>query len=86
MELGKLMQMDYGWAEVRIFDQNADMVCDAIAGPSDLDIDIQPKDVSAKDNVTLVYEINEKEPRVVSKLTNILEKMGEELSALNWGE
>lgn len=58
LKLGKLMQMDYGWAEVRIYDREADMVCETTAGP-DFNVNIEPEDVSAEDNVTLVYEIAE---------------------------
>jgi uncharacterized protein YggE len=58
LKLGKLMQMDYGWAEVRIYDREASMVCGAPAMPA-FDADIEPEDVGAEDNVTLVYEIAE---------------------------
>ncbi len=58
VKLGKLVQMDYGWAEVHIYDRMASMVCEA-RSMRDLDADIDPADVHAEDNVTLVYEIDE---------------------------
>ena len=58
LKLGRLIQMDYGWAEVRIYDREASMVCAASAMP-DFDADIEPEDVSSEDSVTLVYEIAE---------------------------
>lgn len=58
VKLGKLMQIDYGWAEVRIYDREDTMMCAPSAMP-DFDADIEPDDVRAEDNVTLVYEIAE---------------------------
>jgi uncharacterized protein YggE len=57
--LGKLQQIDYGWAEVRIYDRDASMICDGVAEPiaPEYEPDIEPEDVAAEDNVTLVYEI-----------------------------
>jgi hypothetical protein len=58
LNLGNLMQMDYGWAEVRIYDRTANLLCESIAGPEDgYSADIEPEDIRAEDNVTLVYEI-----------------------------
>jgi uncharacterized protein YggE len=56
--LGKLQQIDYGWAEVRISNRVASMVCEGPASPPmEYDADIEPEDIIAEDNVTLVYEI-----------------------------
>ena len=57
--LGKLQQIDYGWVEVRISNHVADMLCE---GPEpstsmEYEADIEPEDIIAEDNVTLVYEI-----------------------------
>lgn len=59
VNLGKLIQMDYGWAEVRIYDREASMVCQASAETPQSEADIEPEDVTAEDTVTLVYEIAE---------------------------
>lgn len=58
--LGKLQQIDYGWAEVRIYDREANLACES-APPmsSNCDTDIEPEDVAAEDSVTLVYEMAE---------------------------
>ena len=54
--LGSLQQIDYGWAEVRIYEQDANLSC---PGPEALaaEADIDPQDVKAEDTVTLVYEV-----------------------------
>ncbi len=57
LKLGKIMQMDYGWAEVHIYDREVNMVCNAKAISDSADI--EPEDVNAEDNVTLVYEITD---------------------------
>lgn len=54
VRLGKLIQMDYGWAEVRIYEERESTV---LYAPSEPNFDIDPDDVEAEDNVTLVYEI-----------------------------
>ena len=56
VKLGKLVHMDYGWAEVQIYGRDASLVCEAAAMP-DFDADIEPEDVRAEDSVTLVYEM-----------------------------
>lgn len=53
--LGSLVQIDYGWTEVRIQTQDVGMCCESVSGT--LHADIQPQDVEANDTVTLVYEI-----------------------------
>jgi uncharacterized protein YggE len=58
VKLGKLVQVDYGWAEVQIYHRELSMAC-AGPPPSGFDADIEPEDVRAEDNVTLVYEIQE---------------------------
>lgn len=60
VKLGKLQQIDYGWSEVRIYDREASVLCEGDSPlPSCSEADIEPEDVSAEDNVTLVYEIEE---------------------------
>ncbi|MCC5850929.1 MAG: SIMPL domain-containing protein [Verrucomicrobia bacterium] len=56
VKLGSLVQMEYGWSEIHVYDRNATMLCEA-QFPADYDPDIEPRDVSAEDNVTLVFEI-----------------------------
>lgn len=58
--LGKLQQIDYGWAEVRIYDREASMLCEApspASAPPAYQADIEPENVVAEDKVTLVYEM-----------------------------
>jgi uncharacterized protein YggE len=55
--LGKLVEMDYGWAEVQIYNREASMLCESMAAGPGYDADIEPEDVAAVDNVTLVFEI-----------------------------
>jgi len=57
VKLGKLIQIDYGRAEVHIYEREASMVSKSLSTP-DYDVDIEPDDVSAGDSVTLVYEID----------------------------
>jgi uncharacterized protein len=59
VKLGPLQHIEYGWAEVRIQECEAELHCKATAAPSDHAPDIQPQDVAADDNVTLVYAIEE---------------------------
>jgi uncharacterized protein YggE len=57
--LGKLVQIDYGWAEVRIYDREASMLCEGPEAMLAFDAEIEPEDVAAEDSVTLVFEITE---------------------------
>jgi uncharacterized protein YggE len=57
--LGKLIQMDYGWAEVRIYDREASMFCGGPDAMLAYDAEIEPEDVAAEDSVTLAFEITE---------------------------
>jgi len=59
VKLGKLEHIDYGWAEVHVYDRQASMLCERMAAGPAYDADIQPEDVAAVDNVTLVFEIME---------------------------
>jgi uncharacterized protein YggE len=55
VRLGSLVQMDYGWVEVRVTtDEYLCAPCDDPLIPSP---DIEPGDVRAEDTVTLMYEI-----------------------------
>ena len=57
--LGKLVQMDYGWSEVRIYDRQASMLCEGPDAMMASGADIEPEDVAAEDSVTLVFQITE---------------------------
>lgn len=57
--LGQLQQIDYGWAEVRIYDREASMACCELSEKSNGAADIEPEDVAAEDNVTLVFAIED---------------------------
>ena len=57
LKLGKLMQMDYGWSEVHIYEHEDNFMCECLSAPMDYNADIDPEDVRAEDCVTLVYEI-----------------------------
>jgi uncharacterized protein len=59
LRLGQIQQVDYGWAEIRIYDWGIDMVCQSEPAPMQYEPDIKPEDIAAEDNVTLVYEITE---------------------------
>ena len=59
LKLGQIQQIDYGWAEIRVYDRAMDMVCPEPAAPMEYKPDIEPEEVAAEDNVTLVYEIME---------------------------
>ena len=55
VKLGKLMEMDYGHTEVHFYDHQEVSMC--MSESLSCDVDIEPQDVRAADNVTLVYEI-----------------------------
>ncbi len=59
VKLGKLLQIDYGWAEVRFHEYDVDMLCESAPALEQHAPDIEPEEVRASDNVTLVYEIEE---------------------------
>jgi uncharacterized protein len=59
VKLGKLIQMDYGRAEVHIYDHQANVLAEAPAHMAQYDVDIEPADVSAEDIVMLIYEITD---------------------------
>ena len=59
IKLGKLVEMDYGWSEVHIYNRRASMICESPSTTMFNCPDIEPEDVTAEDNVTLVYEILE---------------------------
>lgn len=56
VRLGKIEQIEYGWSEVHIYDQHVDAML-AASPPDQYGVDVEPEEVSAEDNVTLVYEI-----------------------------
>jgi hypothetical protein len=45
--------------EIRVYDRAIDMVCEQPSAHMDYEPDIEPEEVAAEDNVTLVYEILE---------------------------
>jgi uncharacterized protein YggE len=57
--LGKLQEIDYGGIEINFFNRAADVVCNEEIFSMKLNADIDPKDIIAESNVTLVYELNE---------------------------
>jgi uncharacterized protein YggE len=57
ISLGKLQQVDYGWAEVRIYGGEANMICECPKQMATYEADIEPDDVAGEDSVTLIYEI-----------------------------
>ena len=59
IKIGRLLQMDYGWSEVRIYNHDVSMVCEAGPAMPRYAADIEPEDVATEDTVTMVYEINE---------------------------
>jgi uncharacterized protein YggE len=59
VKLGQIQEDNYGWTEIRVHDRHASMVCEAAPLPVAYEPDIEPEDVFAEDNVTLVYEIIE---------------------------
>lgn len=56
--LGPLLNIEYGWSEMNIYQESGSMLCEA-QGPANFDPHIQPEDVSAEENVTLVFEIRD---------------------------
>ena len=59
ISLGKLQQIDHGWAEVRIYDSEVVKAYETVRGGPPCEVDIEPEDVDAEDSVTLVYEISD---------------------------
>lgn len=57
VKLGNLMQMDYGWQEVHIYEREANMVAMESSPKAQYEVDIEPEDIAAEDNVTLTFEI-----------------------------
>lgn len=58
VELGPLQHIEYGWSEIHIYEESGSMLCEA-QGPANFDPHIQPEDVTAEENVTLVFEIRD---------------------------
>jgi len=59
LKLGKIQQIDYGWAEVRFYEHEANTISEAPSMTREYAADIDPADVRAEDNVTLVYAIED---------------------------
>ena len=56
VKLGKIRSIAHGWDEIRLSGPSYGVVCDSV---SDAKVDIDPKDVSISEDVTVVYEIEE---------------------------
>jgi hypothetical protein len=54
--LGKLQSIAHGWDEIRLSGPAYGVVCESVPNHA---VDIDPKDVSVSEDVTLVYEIEE---------------------------
>jgi len=57
IKLGQIASIEYGWSEVRFYnelDYEANSCCE---GPAPCPPDIQPNDMSTTDTVTVIYEI-----------------------------
>jgi uncharacterized protein YggE len=59
VRLGKLIQIDYGPAEAHIYDREVSVLAQSTVRMAKYEVDIEPADVSAEDNVTLTYEITD---------------------------
>jgi len=56
VKLGRIQRIAHGWDEIRLSGPSYGVVCDSV---SDAKVDIDPKDVSISEDVTVVYEIEE---------------------------
>jgi len=56
VNLGKILNIEYGYTEIHVSSRENDLVCSDSA-PSEIDFD--PEDVSAEDSVTITWEIEE---------------------------
>jgi uncharacterized protein YggE len=56
VKLGRIRSIAHGWDEIRLSGPSYGVVCDSV---SDAKVDIDPKDVSISEDVTVVYEIEE---------------------------
>ena len=57
VRLGALVQMEYGWLEVRYSTGEYDCCCESGESYDPAPPNIDPEDVKAEDSVTLIYEI-----------------------------
>ena len=57
VKLGTIQEINYGWNEIRIYEET-DRICSSPPGPC-ASPDITPAEVHASDNVTIIYEIVE---------------------------
>lgn len=56
VKLGEIREINYHWSEVHFYHRRAEMVCESAA---EYNVDIEPEEISATDNVTIIYEISE---------------------------
>ncbi len=54
VKLGEIKEVNYHWSEVRFYHRKAEMICESA---SEYSADIEPEEISASDNVTIIYEI-----------------------------
>ncbi len=55
VRLGEIKEINYNWAEIHLFDRRSEMVCESAV---DYGADFEPEEISATDNVTIIYEIS----------------------------
>lgn len=56
VRLGEIKEINYHWSEIHFYDRRSEMVCESAV---DYSADFEPEDISATDNVTIIYEIAE---------------------------
>jgi len=61
ISLGKLRQVDYGWAEVRFSNNELNLICEDNKSDEKMDynFDFEPVSVYVRESVTLFYEIED---------------------------
>lgn len=59
VKLGKLIEVVYGVEEARIYDRQVNVLAQSSVRMAKYEVDIEPADVTAEDNVTLIYEITD---------------------------
>ena len=59
VKLGELIEVVYGVEEARIYDRQVNVLAQSSVRMAKYEVDIEPSDVTAEDNVTLIYEITD---------------------------
>jgi hypothetical protein len=58
VNLGVITHIEYSWGDLRLYSETDMKVCECeAAAPKDLAMDIEPDDIDASDNVTVVWTI-----------------------------